>query len=136
MLQGLSVDRALYRHLFGVDPIDEHAAIWQALCEREWAAITDERITVVGDGGFYIPMIQGLFAAGRLEEMRRARGGRPDAEQTVLEQVSRSLPGDHLEYVRLGLGRSRADTLSCNDGGRRRCREHGQNAEGSADSVD
>ncbi len=93
MLQGLSVDRELYRHVFGVDPIDEHAAIWQALCEREWVAITDERITVVGDGGFYILMIQGLFAAGRLEEMRRARGGRPDAEQTVLEQAFAEFAG-------------------------------------------
>lgn len=85
MLQGLSVDRALCRRLFGVDPIDEHAAIWQALCEREWAVVTDDRIAVVGDGGFHIPMIQSLLAAGRLEEMRRERRGRRDGEHAVLE---------------------------------------------------
>jgi oxygen-independent coproporphyrinogen-3 oxidase len=93
MLQGLTVDRALYRHVFGVDPIDEHAPIWQALCEREWAAITDERITVVGDGSFYIPIIQGLLAAGRLEEMRRARRGRRDTGQTVLEPGEAEVAG-------------------------------------------
>ena len=30
MLQGFSVDRVLYRDLFGLDPVDEHPAIWPA----------------------------------------------------------------------------------------------------------
>jgi oxygen-independent coproporphyrinogen-3 oxidase len=93
MLQGLSVDRALHRRLFGIDPIDEHAATWQALCEREWAAITAERVTVVGDGGFHIPMLQSLFAAGRLEEMRRARRGRRDAHEMVVEPETAEVAG-------------------------------------------
>lgn len=93
MLQGLGVDRALYRHLFGVDPVDEHAAIWQALREREWAAIEAERVTVIGDAGFHVPMIQSLFATGRVEEMRRSRPGRRDAQQTVLEAHTAEVVG-------------------------------------------
>lgn len=93
MFQGLSVDRELYRRLFGVDPIHEYAAIWQALREREWVAIEAERVTVLGDAGFHTPMIQGLFADGRLEEMRRARRGRRDSEQTVLEPAVAAVAG-------------------------------------------
>lgn len=81
MLQGLTVDRQLYRQLFGVDPIDEHPVIWQALSEREWVAIQADRLSLVGDGGFHVPMIQGLFAAGRVEEMRRERRGRRGTQQ-------------------------------------------------------
>ena len=73
MLQGLAVDRVLYRRLFGVDPLDEHQPIWQALVEREWALFEPEWIRIVGNGGFYIPLIQGLLSAERLEVMRRAR---------------------------------------------------------------
>jgi oxygen-independent coproporphyrinogen-3 oxidase len=73
MLQELRVDRRLYGQLFGSDPLDEHWAVWQALVEREWILIGDERLEVVGDGGFHVPMIQGLLAMNRLEEMRLAR---------------------------------------------------------------
>jgi oxygen-independent coproporphyrinogen-3 oxidase len=88
MLQGLSVDRRLYRRLFDADPYNEHQPVWQALVERKWILPTEERLEVVGDGGFHVPMIQGLFAAGRLEEMRRARreqgGQRMDLTEEVL----------------------------------------------------
>jgi oxygen-independent coproporphyrinogen-3 oxidase len=88
MLQGLSVDRKLYRRLFGVDPLDERPAIWQALTEREWASIEADCLRVVGDGSFHVPMIQSVFAADRLEDMRRARRGRPNLQQTVREEVA------------------------------------------------
>jgi oxygen-independent coproporphyrinogen-3 oxidase len=89
MLQGLSVDRLLYDELFGVDPLDEYRPFWQALVEREWALVEPERLKVVGDGGLHIPLMQGLLAAGRLQEMRRARKGHGDEpaarEEAVLE---------------------------------------------------
>jgi oxygen-independent coproporphyrinogen-3 oxidase len=87
MLQGLGVDRTLYRRLFDGDPYDEHRPIWQALIERKWILPSEERVDVVGDGGFHIPMIQGLLAAARLEEMRRTRrelGQRTDLTAEVL----------------------------------------------------
>ena len=78
MLQELSVDRRLYAQLFGVDPVEEHAPVWEALADRGWVAVEDDRLSVVGDGGFYTPLIQELVAADRLAAMRRTRrGGQP-----------------------------------------------------------
>ena len=39
MLQELSVDRSLYAQLFGIDPLDEHAPVWEALVERGWIVV-------------------------------------------------------------------------------------------------
>jgi hypothetical protein len=63
------------------------------LVEREWALVEPERLTLVGDGGFHVPLMQGLLAIGRLEEMRRARKGQRDQpamarEETVLKARS------------------------------------------------
>jgi oxygen-independent coproporphyrinogen-3 oxidase len=93
MLQGLCVDRSLYGRLFGLDPLDEHPSIWQALVEREWAVVEADQLRVIGDGGFHVPLMQELLAAGRLEEMRRERRGQRvgvDAapEEAVLEARS------------------------------------------------
>jgi oxygen-independent coproporphyrinogen-3 oxidase len=84
MLHGLGVDRLLYGQLFGVDPLDEHADIWRAVVEREWAVVEPGRIALVGDGVFYTPLIQGLLAVGRLDEMRRARLGRRTSRSAEL----------------------------------------------------
>jgi oxygen-independent coproporphyrinogen-3 oxidase len=73
MLQELTVDRDLYAQLFGIDPVEEHAPVWEALADRGWVVVEDDRVSVVGDGGFYTPLIQGLVAAERLEAMRRSR---------------------------------------------------------------
>jgi oxygen-independent coproporphyrinogen-3 oxidase len=73
MLHGLGVDRALYEQLFGVDALEEHEPIWAVLFERGWAVLEPERLALVGDGIFYTPLIQGLLATGRLDDMRRSR---------------------------------------------------------------
>src|SRR5262249_19127448 len=73
MLHGLGVDRALYEQLFGVDTLEEHEPIWAALFERGWAALEPEKLALVDDGIFYTPLIQGLLAAGRQDDMRRGR---------------------------------------------------------------
>ena len=75
---------SLYGQLFGVDPLDEHADIWRALVEREWVVVEPGRIALVGDGVFYTPLIQGLLAVGRLDEMRRARLGRRTSRSAEL----------------------------------------------------
>ena len=73
MLQAMHVDLKGYRRLFAVDLIAEYAEIWQALGERGWVEITSDRLTLVGDGAFYTPLIQGLLAHERMEELRRSR---------------------------------------------------------------
>jgi hypothetical protein len=57
----------------GTDVMKEFSEIWEALAERGWVTITDEHIALVGDGVFYTPLIQGLLARARLEEMRQIR---------------------------------------------------------------
>jgi len=70
-LQGLSVDRMAYQHLLGADVVEEHRIEWQALEELGWVSISDARVTVHGDGVFYLPLIQNALAHDRLEEMRK-----------------------------------------------------------------
>ena len=79
MLQAMTVDLPQYRRLFGVDLVEEYAEIWEALAERGWIDITSDRLALVGDGVFYTPLIQGLLAHERMEELRRLRS-RGDAE--------------------------------------------------------
>jgi oxygen-independent coproporphyrinogen-3 oxidase len=73
MLHGMTVDLRLYRVLFGVDLVEEHAEIWQALDDCGWVEIRSDQLTLVGDGVFYTPLIQGLLAQERMEELRRSR---------------------------------------------------------------
>ena len=68
----MEADRAKYLTAYGVDLFDEHAAIWQALAEREWAAVTGDRISLTGDGVFYTPLIQSILGARRTEELKRS----------------------------------------------------------------
>jgi oxygen-independent coproporphyrinogen-3 oxidase len=80
MLQAMSVDLREYRRVFGVDLVEEYAEIWQALMECGWVELTPDRLTLVDDGVFYTPLIQGLLANERMEELRRSRP-RPEANE-------------------------------------------------------
>src|SRR5207247_7626975 len=73
MLQCLSDDLELYEKVFGANLLDEYEHIWRALQERGWVRVSQGELALVGDGVFYTPLIQGLLAAERLEEMRQSR---------------------------------------------------------------
>jgi oxygen-independent coproporphyrinogen-3 oxidase len=73
MLHGMTVDLRLYEVLFNVDVVEEYAEIWQALDECGWVEVTSDHLTLIGDGVFYTPLIQGLLAQERMEELRRSR---------------------------------------------------------------
>jgi hypothetical protein len=88
MLETLRVDRVLYESLYRVDPLEEHAPIWQALLEREWVLLDAEHLTLIGDGVFHTPLVQGLLAADRLESMRRARTAGHEAATVALDEVA------------------------------------------------
>ena len=72
-LQGLSVDRHAHLGLFGRDVVGDYLPVWQALRELDWVAIDDDRVQILGDGAFYLPMVQNLLAHDRTEAMRKAR---------------------------------------------------------------
>lgn len=71
-LQGMDAERTRYQAAYGLDLFEEYRPIWQALVERGWALVTDERISLIGDGVFYIPLIQSLLGATRVEELKRS----------------------------------------------------------------
>jgi oxygen-independent coproporphyrinogen-3 oxidase len=86
MLETMRVDRILYERLYAVDPLEEHAAIWRALLEREWVLVDPEHLTLVGDGVFHTPLVQGLLAADRLEAMRQKRAAEHEAVGAALDE--------------------------------------------------
>lgn len=66
------VDRALFRTLFASDVFDDHRGLWEALAERGWLVISPDELTLVGDGVFFTPTIQGLLAERRVQEIQRS----------------------------------------------------------------
>ena len=72
-LQGLSVDRPAYHALFERDVVDDFLPVWQALGEDGWVHLSDTQIEIIGDGVFYLPLIQNLLAHDRSEAMRKAK---------------------------------------------------------------
>ena len=72
-LQGLAVDRTRYGSMFDRDVQEEFSTIWQVLVEREWATVDDRFVSIVGDGVFYLPLIQNLLSHDRSETMRKER---------------------------------------------------------------
>ena len=72
-LQGLVIDRADHFALFGRDVVSDHSALWQVLEDLEWAAVNDGRVSITGDGVFYLPLIQNFLAHDRTEAMRHRR---------------------------------------------------------------
>ncbi|MDJ0825771.1 MAG: coproporphyrinogen-III oxidase family protein [Rhodobacter sp.] len=72
-LQGLRIDRGAYRAAFGLDVVAEHAALWDAFAEAGWCDIGDDAITLVGDGGYYVPTMQALLSEGLVATIRDRR---------------------------------------------------------------
>jgi oxygen-independent coproporphyrinogen-3 oxidase len=70
-LQGMSVDREAYHRRFGLDVVDEHRVVWTAFEDLEWVEVGKNRITLLGDGVFYLPLLQTALAHDRNEQMRR-----------------------------------------------------------------
>jgi oxygen-independent coproporphyrinogen-3 oxidase len=81
MLQAMRVSRAEYTRLFRIDLVEEYAEIWEALAELGWVNVTADAVELVGDGVFYTPLIQGVLAAERMEDLRR---GKPQAGTPAL----------------------------------------------------
>lgn len=70
-LFGLELDRKDYLEAFGIDAYEQFSGVWSALEEWELVRVTPEKITLVGDGPFYTPMIQTLLAEKRYGDLRK-----------------------------------------------------------------
>ncbi|PWB45830.1 MAG: hypothetical protein C3F12_07020 [Candidatus Methylomirabilota bacterium] len=86
-LQGMSADLRLYKKIFGLNLLEEYADIWQVLAEKQWVEIDDEKVTLVSDGVFYTPLIQGLLAHERTEEMRKDKSQTPTVQEEALSSA-------------------------------------------------
>ncbi|UGQ12165.1 radical SAM protein [Yinghuangia sp. ASG 101] len=69
-LLGMEIDRTGIRRAMAVDVYEEFATIWDALAERGLVEIEPDRITLVGDGPFYTPLISTLLAEERYHALR------------------------------------------------------------------
>lgn len=67
---GAEANIRAYRELFGSDLVEDHKAIWQALVDRGWASIADDRIKLIGDGVYYTPMIETLLGKKRIDVLK------------------------------------------------------------------
>lgn len=72
-LQGLAIDRGGHAALFNRDVVEDFRPLWTTLEELGWASVDRTRVSITGDGVFYLPVIQDLLALERTEEMRRRR---------------------------------------------------------------
>lgn len=69
-LFGMALDRKKFQDSFGVDVYEYFEGVWQALEEFEFVEVTPEKISLVGDGPFYTPLIQTLLAEKRYQYLR------------------------------------------------------------------
>ncbi|WP_335982894.1 coproporphyrinogen-III oxidase family protein [Streptomyces sp. CA2R106] len=74
-LLSMGLDRPGLRAAMGVDVYDEFATVWDGLAARGLAEVTPERITLVGDGPFYTPMVSTLLAEERYRALREREVG-------------------------------------------------------------
>lgn len=74
-LLSMELDRAALRTAMGVDVYEEFATVWDALASRGLAEVTADRISLVGDGPFYTPMVCALLAEERYEVLRQREVG-------------------------------------------------------------
>ena len=69
-IQNMRIDLGNYSALWNTDVLKEFEPQWQALLERKWIEITDKTINIVGDGGYYVPVIQGLLGVERTKQLK------------------------------------------------------------------
>jgi oxygen-independent coproporphyrinogen-3 oxidase len=69
-LQGMQADRKQYFNAYATDVYEEHRPIWDALVERDWAAVTPDKISLIGDGVFYTPLIQTMLGSARTDKLK------------------------------------------------------------------
>jgi oxygen-independent coproporphyrinogen-3 oxidase len=88
-LQGMEIDRTAYQRRYGLDVVEEHIAVWEAFADLGWVTVSDDRVTILGDGLFYLPLIQNALGHDRLEQMRHSR---TETTKTVAQEPTVALP--------------------------------------------
>jgi hypothetical protein len=85
----MEIDRTAYQRRYGLDVVEEHIAVWEAFADLGWVTVSDDRVTILGDGLFYLPLIQNALGHDRLEQMRHSR---TETTKTVAQEPTVALP--------------------------------------------
>lgn len=70
-MQSCWLDGREFASLFGASLHDEFATVWQAFERRGWLEQDEHGIRLVGDGPFYVPLLQTLIAMDRVVDIRK-----------------------------------------------------------------
>jgi len=84
-MQTMKINFVDYMNIFNENLLDSHAAIWDELDARGWISVGDSELKFVGNGQYYIPMLQSLIASKRLEQIRAERKQSIDSISVVVE---------------------------------------------------
>jgi len=69
-MQTMQIDFDQYREIFNENLLDAYSAVWEDIDRRKWITVTDSQVQFIGDGQYYIPLLQSLIASKRLAEIR------------------------------------------------------------------
>lgn len=72
-LQEMRLDMDRYRKLFGTSILDDYDTVFNAIHAEGWVENRGHELVLVGEGEFYVPLIQSLISQSRVNEMTRPR---------------------------------------------------------------
>lgn len=79
-LQEMKIDVKKYKSIFHASLLDEFHEIWMALDREGWITYNEDEILLIGEGEFYVPLIQSLVSKFRVDNLVKG--------QKKFEQVS------------------------------------------------
>jgi oxygen-independent coproporphyrinogen-3 oxidase len=77
-IQSLFINIREYNKIFSTSLFDDFKPVWVVLKELGWISVDDGMIRVIGDGGFFSPIIQGLIAQHRKLEIASSETAVPN----------------------------------------------------------
>ncbi len=84
-MQTMKINHVDYGNIFHENLLLEYGAVWEELENRQWIRLSETHVEFVGDGQYYIPMIQALVAKNRLAELRAASKDKLDSIAVTIE---------------------------------------------------
>lgn len=72
-MQTMKINTSRFKELYEVDIDDCFGAVWDVLSEKGWIERDDSWIRFVGDGQYFLPLLQSLISSVRVAEMRNIK---------------------------------------------------------------
>lgn len=74
-LQEMKISTIKYQKIFNSSIIEDFKEIWIALEKESWIEFKPDEITLVGDGEFYVPLIQSLISKTQVDIISKKQAG-------------------------------------------------------------